>query len=114
MMLSESNESTNGWAPTGLQSISTYQYRDGEQLVTRHKIVDEFENGVQPYYKNPLAKPIDLSGIINETFDNEENENRLASFRHNQHNNNHYNLNYQPSSHNLSSVVLETEKRIKL
>jgi hypothetical protein len=46
---------SNDWVPTGLQTISTHQYRDGEVLVTRQKIKKEYETGVEPYYKNPYV-----------------------------------------------------------
>lgn len=62
------------FVPTGLQQISTYQYRDGDKLVTKQRIVEEYETGVEPYYKNPKmavahSNPV---GRVNETFENDE------------------------------------------
>ena len=60
-----------GWAPTGLQTVSTYQYRDGpknEILVTKQKVIDEFESGVEPYYKNPHIRDLPLLGIVNDSY----------------------------------------------
>ena len=59
----------NEWVPTGLQTISTHQYRDGEKLVTKHSILEEYETGVQPYYKQPRLN----QGIVNDTFENDDN-----------------------------------------
>lgn len=59
----------NEWIPTGLQTISTHQYRDGERLVTKHSILEEYETGVQPYYKQPRVN----HGVVNETFEPEDN-----------------------------------------
>jgi hypothetical protein len=74
------------WVPTGLQTVSTYQYRDGDRLVTKQKVVEEYETNVEPYYKNPSLRLANQSlnqsqltlqqprphsrmdGIINETF----------------------------------------------
>lgn len=65
--------------------MSTFQYRDGERLVTKQRIVEEFETGIQPYYKNP--KRIDLldepiGGVVNQNFLNDD-SNRTASLRAN-------------------------------
>jgi hypothetical protein len=79
----EKNIEDDQWIPTGVQTVSTYQYRDGERLVTKQRIVEEFETGIQPYYKNP--KRIESlnennGGIVNENYLNDSN-NRVASYR---------------------------------
>jgi hypothetical protein len=68
------------WVPTGLQTISTYQYRDGDKLVTKQKILEEYETGIEPYYKNPsLREKYELTnGFVNDTFVNDDNF-RLSS-----------------------------------
>ena len=76
------------WVPTGLQTISTYQYRDGDRLVTKQRVVEEFETGIEPYYKNPRLRErieeanisTNLNGVVNETYENDDSS-RLASFR---------------------------------
>jgi hypothetical protein len=57
----------NDWVPTGLQTISTHQYREGDKLVTKHSILEEYETGVQPYYKQPRLN----QGIVNDTFEDD-------------------------------------------
>ncbi|RMZ92958.1 hypothetical protein BpHYR1_044144, partial [Brachionus plicatilis] len=59
------------FVPTGLQTVSTYQYRDGDRLVTKQKIVEEYETGVEPYYKNPQLKEKlhDMGAFVNENFE---------------------------------------------
>ena len=59
----------NDWVPTGLQTISTHQYRDGDKLVTKHSILEEYETGVQPYYKQPRLHG--NQGIVNDTFEDD-------------------------------------------
>ena len=87
----EKNVDADQWIPTGLQTISTHQYRDGDRLVTKQRIVEEFETNIQPYYKNPqrmdnleesdiALRGVTLNGAINEAYLNED-ANRLASFR---------------------------------
>lgn len=67
--------------PTGLQTISTHQYRDGDKLVTKQRILEEYETGVEPYYKNPeLKEKMELAGVFNESFDNDDLF-RLANMR---------------------------------
>lgn len=72
------NENTrDDYVPTGLQTISTYQYRDGDKLVTKQRIVEEYETGVEPYYKNPKLADKYLEqkhvvGQVNETFENDD------------------------------------------
>ena len=56
------------WVPTGVQTISTEQYRDGERLVTKQRILEEYETGVEAYYKNPTVR----EGHINEAYDANE------------------------------------------
>lgn len=69
------------WVPTGLQTISTHQYRDGDKLVTKQRILEEYETGVEPYYKNPeLKEKMELAGVFNESFDNDDLF-RLANMR---------------------------------
>lgn len=65
---------SDDYVPTGLQTISTYQYRDGDRLVTKQRIIEEYETGVEPYYKNPKLKDkYEESGeFVNETFDSED------------------------------------------
>ena len=68
----EHNESIDDeWVPTGLQTISTHQYRDGEKLVTKQHILEEYETGVEAYYKNPGLK--DSLAVCNDAFDNDDN-----------------------------------------
>jgi hypothetical protein len=66
------------WVPTGIQSISTHQYRDGEKLVTKQRILEEYETGVEAYYKNPGLRE---NYGINEGFENDDN---IKSARSNQ------------------------------
>lgn len=54
------------WVPTGVQTISTEQYRDGDKLVTKQRILEEYETGVDAYYKNPAIR----ESHINEGFEN--------------------------------------------
>ena len=58
------------WVPTGLQTISTTQYRDGDKVVTKQKILEEYETGVEPYYKNPNLK--ENKERTNESFQNDD------------------------------------------
>ncbi|CAF0850456.1 unnamed protein product [Brachionus calyciflorus] len=62
---------SDDYVPTGLQTISTYQYRDGDRLVTKQKIIEEYETGVEPYYKNPQLKERiqEARAFDNETFE---------------------------------------------
>jgi hypothetical protein len=79
----EKNIEDDQWIPTGLQTVSTYQYRDGERLVTKQRIVEEFETGIQPYYKNPKrigSLDENNGGIVNENYLNDSNS-RVASYR---------------------------------
>ena len=70
--MGEHNESIDDeWVPTGLQTISTHQYRDGEKLVTKQHILEEYETGVEAYYKNPGLK--DSLAVCNDAFDNDDN-----------------------------------------
>jgi hypothetical protein len=66
--------SEDQYVPTGLQTVSTYQYKDGERLVTKQRIVEEYETGVEPYYKNPKLRELyeERGGIVNQTFENNE------------------------------------------
>ena len=107
----EKSVEADQWVPTGLQTISTHQYRDGERLVTKQRIVEEFETDVQPYYKNPkrmdtldeTTADIAMRGVRSSANGNEsysyEDANRLASFRAN---------NAQNSTH------IEDSRRVKL
>lgn len=61
-------DDSDDWIPTGIQTISTHQYRDGGKLVTKHTILEEYETNVQPYYKQP--KPVIN---VNEAFENDDN-----------------------------------------
>jgi hypothetical protein len=56
------------WVPTGVQTITTEQYRDGDKLVTKQRILEEYETGVEAYYKNPGIRDCHM----NEAFENEE------------------------------------------
>jgi hypothetical protein len=118
---SEYQNEDEDWSPTGLQTISTYQYRDGDKLVTKQKIVEEFETGVEPYYKNPRLKELNQMnminsgiGVINDNFlDNDES--RLASFRLNQAHLNYNNNNlFNNNNMNLIANFEEDQKRAKL
>jgi hypothetical protein len=66
------------YVPTGLQTVSTYQYKDGERLVTKQKIIEEYETGVQPFYKNPKLRELFEKrggvggGFVNQTFENDD------------------------------------------
>lgn len=62
------------YVPTGLQTISTYQYRDGNRLVTKQKIIEEYETGVEPYYKNPKLRDRqeECGAFVNENFENDD------------------------------------------
>lgn len=57
--------------PTGLQTVSTYQYRDGDRLVTKQKIVEEYETGIEPYYKNPQLKEKlnEMGAFVNNSYE---------------------------------------------
>nr|QVK45736.1 G protein-coupled receptor [Proales similis] len=63
----------NKWVPTGLQTISSYSYRDGDQTITKQKVVSEYEKGVQPFYKNPeLAAEIkEPKGCMNVAYESD-------------------------------------------
>ena len=63
------------WVPTGIQTISTEQYRDGEKLVTKQRILEEFETGVEAYYKNPSVRGTHL----NDGFDADETINSIRT-----------------------------------
>jgi hypothetical protein len=78
-----SENGNDDYVPTGLQTISTYQYRDGDKLVTKQRIVEEYETGVEPFYKNPklgdklvaeqkAANSANVGGRVNETFENDD------------------------------------------
>ncbi len=54
------------WVPTGMQTISTHQYRDGEKLVTKQRILEEYETGVEAFYKNPELKEAYNEGFVND------------------------------------------------
>lgn len=56
------------WVPTGVQTVCTEQYRDGEKLVTKQRILEEYETGVEAYYKNPGIR----ENHSNEAFDSNE------------------------------------------
>jgi hypothetical protein len=45
-------EKDDKWIPTGYQTINTSQYVDGTMMVTKKIIREEYETGVEPYYKN--------------------------------------------------------------
>ena len=40
---------------------------EGDKLVTKHSILEEYETGVQPYYKQPRLN----QGIVNDTFEDD-------------------------------------------
>lgn len=63
------------WVPTGIQTISTEQYRDGEKLVTKQRILEEYETGVEAYYKNPSAR----ENHMNEGFEADETINSIRT-----------------------------------
>lgn len=70
----ENGANDDEYVPTGLQTISTYQYQDGDKLVTKQRIVEEYETGVEPYYKNPRMADKYLetnSGRVNDTYEND-------------------------------------------
>ena len=114
----EKNVDADQWIPTGLQTISTHQYRDGDRLVTKQRIVEEFETNVQPYYKNPQRmanlEESDIAlrgmgmnrvgGVINETYLHDDDNNRLASFR----------ANNPATTSTSNNTILNESKRIKL
>ncbi len=88
------------WVPTGLQTISTHQYRDGDKLITKQRILEEYETGVEPYYKNPEMRDKLESGILNESFDRDE-AFRLA------------NICLDPALNSIGAVA-EEQRRVKL
>jgi hypothetical protein len=82
------------YVPTGLQTISTYQYKDGERLVTKQKIIEEYETGVEPYYKNPKMRDMyedqrganaamskTTLGNVNNNFEDDDYYSRFATLK---------------------------------
>jgi hypothetical protein len=80
------NANENEYVPTGLQTVSTYQYKDGERLVTKQKIIEEYETGVPAFYKNPKMRELyeERGGIVNQTFENDDIYKVATIGRHNQ------------------------------
>lgn len=65
------------WVPTGVQTVTTEQFRDGDKLVTKQRILEEYETGVEAYYKNPSVR----ENHLNDAFDPDE---TIYSIRTNQ------------------------------
>lgn len=66
------------YVPTGLQTVSTFQYKDGDRLVTKQKILEEYETGVEPYYKNPKMREQQQNangGLFNQAFHQTDTDN---------------------------------------